>query len=91
MSDFAAPTDCKTPGFPVHQQLPELAHIHVHPVGDAIQLILRKINRVWQLEHKCCIFKVIFCFSLAAPHGLGDLGSPTKDQTQAFHSGSAES
>ena len=25
------------PDFPVHQQLPELAQIHVHQVGDAIQ------------------------------------------------------
>ena len=24
------PTDCSTPGFPVHQQLPELAPTHVH-------------------------------------------------------------
>ena len=31
------PTDCSTPGFPVHHQLPQLAHIHVHWVGDAIQ------------------------------------------------------
>ena len=22
------PTDCNTPGFPVHHQLPELAHVH---------------------------------------------------------------
>ena len=29
------PKDCSTPGFPVHQ-LPELAQIHVHQVGDAI-------------------------------------------------------
>ena len=29
--------DCSTPGFPVHQQLPELAQTHVHWVGDAIQ------------------------------------------------------
>ena len=30
--------DCRTPGFPVHQQTsPELAQIHVHRVGDAIQ------------------------------------------------------
>ena len=29
--------DCNTPGFPVHQQLPELAQTHVHRVGDAIQ------------------------------------------------------
>ena len=32
------PMDCSTPGFPVHHQLPELAQIHVHWVGDAIQL-----------------------------------------------------
>ena len=30
-------TDCSTPGFPVHHQLPELAQTHVHQVGDAIQ------------------------------------------------------
>ena len=29
------PTDCSTPGFPVHHQLLELAQIHVHQVGDA--------------------------------------------------------
>ena len=28
--------DCITPGFPVYHQLPELAQIHVHWVGDAI-------------------------------------------------------
>ena len=31
------PMDCSTPGFPVHQQLPELAQTHVHRVSDAIQ------------------------------------------------------
>ena len=31
------PTDCSTPGFPVHHQLPELAQTHVHWVSDAIQ------------------------------------------------------
>ena len=31
------PMNCSTPGFPVHHQLPELAQIHVHRVGDAIQ------------------------------------------------------
>ena len=30
--------DCSAPDFPVHYQLPELAQIHVHQVGDAIQL-----------------------------------------------------
>ena len=29
--------DCSTPGFSVHRQLPGLAQIHVHRVGDAIQ------------------------------------------------------
>ena len=31
------PMDCSTPGFPVHHQLPELAHTHVHRVSDIIQ------------------------------------------------------
>ena len=31
------PMDCSMPGFPVHHQLPELAQVHVHCVGDAIQ------------------------------------------------------
>ena len=31
------PMDCGTPGFPVHQQLLELAQTHVHLVSDAIQ------------------------------------------------------
>ena len=30
--------DCSASDFPVHYQLPELAQIHVHQVGDAIQL-----------------------------------------------------
>ena len=31
------PTDCSTPGFPVHHQLLELMQTQVHPVADAIQ------------------------------------------------------
>ena len=31
------PVDCSTPGFPVLHHLLELAQIHVHGVGDAIQ------------------------------------------------------
>ena len=31
------PMDCSTPGFPVHHQLLELTHTHVHWVGDALQ------------------------------------------------------
>ena len=29
--------DCSTPGFPGHDQSPELAQTHVHRVSDAIQ------------------------------------------------------
>ena len=32
------PMDCSMPSFPVHHQLLELTQIHVHLVGDAIQL-----------------------------------------------------
>ena len=31
------PTDCSTPGLPVHHQLPEFTQTHVHWVGGAIQ------------------------------------------------------
>ena len=31
------PTDCSTPGFPVHHQLPEFTQTHVHWVCHAIQ------------------------------------------------------
>ena len=31
------PTDCSTPGLPVHHQLPEFTQTHVHLVSDAIQ------------------------------------------------------
>ena len=32
------PMNCSTPGLPVHHQLPEFTHTHVHRGGDAIQL-----------------------------------------------------
>ena len=31
------PTNCSTPGFPVHHQLPEFTQTHVHRVSDAVQ------------------------------------------------------
>ena len=37
MSTYCYSMDYSTPGFPVHHQLPELAQIHVHHIGDAIQ------------------------------------------------------
>ena len=36
-STLCDPMDCSTPGVPVLHHLPELAQIHVHWVGDAIQ------------------------------------------------------
>ena len=38
------PMDCSMPGFPVHQQLPELAQTHVHLVSDAIQPSLPSLS-----------------------------------------------
>ena len=35
---LCSPMDYSTPGFPVHHQLLEFTQIHVHWVGDAIQL-----------------------------------------------------
>ena len=32
------PMDCSTPGFPVHQQLPDFTQTHVYQASDAIQL-----------------------------------------------------
>ena len=47
MSSFAEscptlcyPTDCGTPGFPVHHQILELAQTHVHQVHDAIHHLI---------------------------------------------------
>ena len=37
VSNSVHPMDCSTPGFPVHQQLLELAQTHFHKVRDAIQ------------------------------------------------------
>ena len=31
------PMNCSMPGLPVHHQLPEFTHTHVHQVGDTIQ------------------------------------------------------
>ena len=36
-STLCSPTNCSTPGFPVHHQRPELTQTHVHWVSDAIQ------------------------------------------------------
>ena len=53
------PMDCSTPGFPVHDQLLELAQTHVRRVGDAIQpcplsvvpFIREPVIRAFQTSH----------------------------------------
>ena len=56
------PMDCRTPGLPVHHQLPEFTQTHAHWVGDAVQPF-----------HPCCplllppsIFPSISVFSNAS-------------------------
>ena len=60
------PMDYSIPGFPAHHQLPEVAQIHVHRVGDAIQashplsplLLLSSVFpsiRVFSSESALCI------------------------------------
>ena len=59
------PMDCSTPGFSVHHQLLELAHTHVHRVGDATNLsfccplLLRPsiFPRVFSNESPLCIIR----------------------------------
>ena len=40
MSDSLRPNEPKTPGLPVHHQLPESTQTHVHQVDDAIQPLI---------------------------------------------------
>jgi len=37
-SRLCYPTDCSTPGLPVSHGLPEFAQVHVHRIGDDLQL-----------------------------------------------------
>ena len=48
------PTDCSTPGFPVHCQLPELTQTHVHWVGDAWVYALHLFMAALGLH--CCVW-----------------------------------
>ena len=43
---FCDTMECSTSDFPVHHQLPELAQIHVHRVGDAI----KSFHLLWSLS-----------------------------------------
>ena len=61
------PTDCSTPGFPVHCQLLEFTQTHVHWVGDAIQpshlpKVESKILRLWSANAHCIDSSPTFFF-----------------------------
>ena len=49
------PTDCSTPDFPVHHQLPELIQTHIHWVGDTIQRSHSKLWLYGPLPVKWCL------------------------------------
>ena len=54
--------DCSTPGFPVHHQLLELAQIHFHQVGDAIQPshpLLSPSPPAFNLSHHQSLFQSV--------------------------------
>ena len=54
--------DCRTPGLPVHHQLPEFTQTHVHWVGDAIQPshpLLSPSPPAFNLSQHLAIFKWI--------------------------------
>ena len=54
------PMDCSMPGFPVHDQLPELTQTYVHWVGDAIQPshpLLSASPPAFNLSQHQCLFK----------------------------------
>ena len=38
------PMNCRTPGLPVHHQLPEFTQTHIYQVSDAIQPSLEPIH-----------------------------------------------
>ena len=66
--------DCSTPGFPFHQQLPELTQFHVHWIGGAIQpsyplpfLSLHAFN----LSHHQSIFQWVSFFFASGGQSIG--------------------
>ena len=69
------PMDCSMPGFPVHHQLPELAQIHVHPVGDTSHKYL--VNN----SGSCSIIQS--CLTLCNPLDYSPTGSSVHGILQA--------
>ena len=77
------PMDCSTPGFPVHQQIPELAQTHVHRVGDAIQPshpLLSPSPPAFNLSYHQGLFKwVSFSHQVAKVSSLNFSISPSNE------------
>ena len=61
------PVDCSTTGFPVHHQLPKLAHTHVHRVSDAIQIS----HPVAPFSSCLRSFQTSWSFSMSQPFASG--------------------
>ena len=51
------PMDCSTPGLPVHHQLPEFTHTHVHWVSDAIHPLLYPSPPAFSISQHQGLFK----------------------------------
>ena len=67
------PRDCSTPGFPV--QIPELARIHVHQVGDAIRPSHPLSSPpAFNLSHHQGLFKWVYFFA-SGGQNIGALAS----------------
>ena len=63
------PTDCSTPSFPVHHQLPECAQAHVYRVSDAKNRRSPEPPSIfsvltWPGIPQTHLFFAVFCFSL---------------------------
>ena len=61
--------DSNTPCFPVHHQLPELAQIHVHQIGDAIHDLKYRVGQMQMICH--------FIYGTRAFVDFGVRGSPS--------------
>ena len=65
--------DCSMPGFPVHHQLPEFAHNHVHWVSDVIQPshpLSSPSSPAFNLSHHLGSFQMSQLFALGGK-GIG--------------------
>ena len=55
---LCSPMDCSTPGLPVHHQLPEFIHTHVHGVGDVVNhlILCRPLLLLPSIFHSIRVF-----------------------------------